>query len=548
MVASGRGSWDSVRQSFADQFEQDGSGFVYRRSQKGEAFRVSAEERTKFIEDFDRDLRRAQWMIYIGIGLAVAGVVLFTIVSHSNFPQVAGVVAMIFGMVPYLIYFRRAWAAPARALAGRTPIARELSRDEVHELKFRKITYGNLAAAAFGGVVIAFAGSKSLDFHSVSTWLWAVPGVGLVLFAAVQAFRKWQFDEANAGRAPIMAPLQPAFATDIGQTTDEESKPPVWRYAPLAVIVLGIGFIAYTAAGKRLAQQAFFWPALIAAIGAWALFSVVQGYRKGRVTPFVRGYADSYERETQPKRYWASMAWNGLLGCGMLWLSLTPLLDMRSDRTVTHCVDEDDQFSLKDSFDACSSLIAGQVRSRHFDAADAYVYRGYDDDRLGARDRAVADYTQAIRLRPENGEVYGRRGLIYLNSGKFNVAVADFSRALELDPKDRWSLANRGLAYALMRQTSLAEADFQAVEAIDKSNPVMLRGRAVLSINALNMADAVTYLTASMKRDPDNLWAVRTRAWAYRQLGDDEHADADIARYEKLSGRPAFVTVPPQKS
>jgi Flp pilus assembly protein TadD len=95
-----------------------------------------------------------------------------------------------------------------------------------------------------------------------------------------------------------------------------------------------------------------------------------------------------------------------------------------------------------------------------------------------------------------------------------------------------------------MKDTPRAEADFRVVEASDKSNPVMLRGRAVLSINALNMADAVSYLTASLKSDPDNVWTVRTRAWAYRQLGDDEHADADIKTYERLSGRPAFFNVP----
>jgi hypothetical protein len=51
MIAKRITSWDGVRQAFAEQFEQSGANFIYRRSQKGEAIRVSAEERSKFIVD-----------------------------------------------------------------------------------------------------------------------------------------------------------------------------------------------------------------------------------------------------------------------------------------------------------------------------------------------------------------------------------------------------------------------------------------------------------------------------------------------------------------
>jgi tetratricopeptide (TPR) repeat protein len=542
------GTWDAARQSFADQFEQDTSGFVYRRSQKGEAIRVSVEERQKFIDAFNRNLSRSSLILSASLVLIVGGVVLCGIVTGWHVPDAAFVVAGVGAMIPYLAYYRWAWGAPSRALEGRTPIARERSRDEVRQLTFQRMTYGNLAAAAGGGLAVPLIASGRHDLLSGWGRLWLVFGAALILFAGVQAFRKWRFEQDNPALPPLQATSAPVIAGLAVQADDEpdgaDSKRSLWRYAPLALILLGIGFIAYTAAGKRLAQEPIFWPSLMALFGAWALFTVLQGFRTGKVTPWVRGSWDSYDRETHPKSYWASMAWNAVLGGGVFWFALVGLRDVPSQTVQNHCANEHDQFTVKASFDACTQLIVGKARATYLSAGDAYDYRGYDDERLNNRELAIADYTQAIRLEPKDEYAYFHRGVIFLNTRRLDNAVADLSRAHELDPKDAWSLANRGLAYALMKDTPRAEADFRVVEASDKSNPVMLRGRAVLSINALNMADAVSYLTASLKSDPDNVWTVRTRAWAYRQLGDDEHADADIKTYERLSGRPAFFNVP----
>lgn len=547
------GSWDAARQAFADQFEQDASGFVYRRSRKGEAIRVSAEERQQFIEGFSRDLTRAMFVMAATMALVVGGMLVLGTGRGWDVPEAAVVAGIVAATIPYFAYYWWAWGAPSRALQGRTPIARERSREEVRELTFRRMTYGNLATAAAGGIALPLIGSRG---HGLLTgWgrLWIVGGAALVLFVGVQAFRKWRFDQDHPGLKPLEAPTPRPLILPAGATGDDadedqaDSKKSLWRYVPLVLIVGAVGFIVYTDQGRGLAQEPYFWPALMALFGAWALFTVVRGFQTGKITPFSRGSWDSYRRATEPKRFWASMAWNGLLGGAVLWFSLLGLRDVPSDMTQAHCENDKGQSTVKASFDACTKLIEGKVRPTRISLGDAYEYRGFDDEQLNKGELALADFTQAIRLQPKDDYPYSQRGLLFLATGKLDDAIADLSRAYELNPKDVRSIANRGVAYALMKDTNRAEADFQVVEAIDKSNPVMLRGRAVLSINELNMADAVKYLTASMKRDPDNIWAVRTRAWAYRQLGDDQDADADIARYEKLSGRPAFFTVPSDK-
>lgn len=539
------GSWDSARQAFADQFEQDTGGLVYRRSRKGEAIRVSAEERQEFIDGFDRDLWRAMFVMIASTTLMLGGISLLSVLKGWNLPEGVVVVGIFAASIPYFAYYRWAWGAPSRALEGRTPIARERSPDEVRQLRFQRMTYRNLAAAAGAAVVLPLVGSR--HDHLFSGWgrLWLAAGAALLLFVGVQAFRKWQFDQQEGDRASSLP--QPQHRTMIDASVqgpaDLPDKKSAWRFVPLAVIALGFAFVAYTAAGHRFAQAPMFWPAVVAAIGAWALFSVAQGFRKGKVMPFIRGFADSYGRETQPKRFWASMAWNCALGVGLLWFALIGSGPPARNAVEEHCSNQQNEFPANESLDACTQLIDGRARLTYLSKDEAYVYRGLADASLGDRRGALADYSEAIRLNPSDTYAYLDRGLILSETMRLNEAVTDFSRAHELDPKSPWPLANRGLVYAMMKDSAHAEADFRAVEATDRSNAIVLRGRAVLSINDLDMADAVKYLTASLKRDPDNVWAVRTRAWAYRQLGDDQDADADIARYEKLSGRKGFITV-----
>jgi tetratricopeptide (TPR) repeat protein len=53
----------------------------------------------------------------------------------------------------------------------------------------------------------------------------------------------------------------------------------------------------------------------------------------------------------------------------------------------------------------------------------------------GNFDKAIADYTEAIRLAP-NFVVYSTRGLAYQSKGDLDHAIADFESALRINPND----------------------------------------------------------------------------------------------------------------
>src|SRR5210317_1443090 len=70
------------------------------------------------------------------------------------------------------------------------------------------------------------------------------------------------------------------------------------------------------------------------------------------------------------------------------------------------------------------------------------------DEHNKSSPQTLEDYNQAIRLDPDNAELYRNRGVGYKKLGQFNHALIDFSRAIQLDPDDPGNYSNRGNTYS----------------------------------------------------------------------------------------------------
>jgi len=88
-------------------------------------------------------------------------------------------------------------------------------------------------------------------------------------------------------------------------------------------------------------------------------------------------------------------------------------------------------------------------------AANAYLITGNFD-------RALADYSAAIELRPEYAEAYNNRGFAYGRRGGFEQAIRDLSRAIELAPDYGEAYNNRAVAYFSLLEYDKAWADVRA--------------------------------------------------------------------------------------
>jgi lipoprotein NlpI len=92
--------------------------------------------------------------------------------------------------------------------------------------------------------------------------------------------------------------------------------------------------------------------------------------------------------------------------------------------------------------------------------ASAYNNRGNAWGNKGGYDRAIEDYSEAIRLTPNYALAYNNRGKAWNHKGDYDRAIADYSEAIRLNPKDAWAYVNRGVTRFAQGRFELANADF----------------------------------------------------------------------------------------
>lgn len=87
-------------------------------------------------------------------------------------------------------------------------------------------------------------------------------------------------------------------------------------------------------------------------------------------------------------------------------------------------------------------------------------------------EKAIADFSQAIRLRPDYALAYNNRGLAYYHNGQQSLALSDFNMALKLHYSNPdYTLVNRGLLYTQMGRTDLALKDLKKAVSLNPGNP-----------------------------------------------------------------------------
>ena len=99
-------------------------------------------------------------------------------------------------------------------------------------------------------------------------------------------------------------------------------------------------------------------------------------------------------------------------------------------------------------------------------AAD-YRGRGNAWSCKGDNDKAIADYTAAIRLNPKEADAFYDRGIARENKGDWEKAIADYTKAIQLDPKFGDAHGNRGDAYGHKGDYEKAVADYSEFIRLD---------------------------------------------------------------------------------
>ena len=136
------------------------------------------------------------------------------------------------------------------------------------------------------------------------------------------------------------------------------------------------------------------------------------------------------------------------------------------------------------------------------DYLDALINRGgVKDTFLGRHAEAIADYDEAIRLDPGNAQAFYNRGVAKTNHERYEDAIADYDEAIRLDPNYVDALNNRdGLKDALGRHAE-AIADYDEAIRLDPGNAQAFYNPAVAKANPAIM------------EQPDRSWLERNAHW-----------------------------------
>ena len=78
--------------------------------------------------------------------------------------------------------------------------------------------------------------------------------------------------------------------------------------------------------------------------------------------------------------------------------------------------------------------------------------------------RAVADYTRVLEIKPEFAQIYNLRGNAYLKQSSFEKAIDDYSKALAIDPTSVEAYFNRSLACFKTKKYAQALKDVEALK------------------------------------------------------------------------------------
>jgi serine/threonine-protein kinase len=95
------------------------------------------------------------------------------------------------------------------------------------------------------------------------------------------------------------------------------------------------------------------------------------------------------------------------------------------------------------------------------DDEKAYILRANAYFKLRKRQAAFQDCSRAVQLKPDEPNTYVCRGIAYFGLQNRQAAITDFNRAIQVDPNHATAYYVRGIAYRVLGNKSAAIADFQ---------------------------------------------------------------------------------------
>ncbi|PWT85862.1 MAG: hypothetical protein C5B56_13360 [Proteobacteria bacterium] len=204
------------------------------------------------------------------------------------------------------------------------------------------------------------------------------------------------------------------------------------------------------------------------------------------------------------------------------------------------------------SIAGCTTVL-GRARESVQNRTMAFYNRGISYQAKGDHDRAIADFDQALKLRPNEPDALVNRGRSYEAKGDHDRAITDYEQVLKVRPGNLDALFNRGLSYEAKGDHDRAIADYDQVLKARPNDQDALYQRGASYLEKKNYDRGIADLDRLIRLKPNDKDGLLLRGMAFllrghaheaageRSVSDYDRALADFDRVIKLDPKSAVA-------
>lgn len=168
-----------------------------------------------------------------------------------------------------------------------------------------------------------------------------------------------------------------------------------------------------------------------------------------------------------------------------------------------------------------------------------YWYKGFCYRRLGETELAIREYSRSLELK-ETSEVYRNRGLCFTTVKLYDKAVLDFTRAIKLPPGDKRLYRERGSAYQALEEYKKAQADYEKALELEPADAELYTTLGDVQERLGEVQEALQSYQKAIQIDPNCARAYNNRGVLYAHQGEYQKALIQQRRAVKLAPNSAI--------
>jgi tetratricopeptide (TPR) repeat protein len=175
-----------------------------------------------------------------------------------------------------------------------------------------------------------------------------------------------------------------------------------------------------------------------------------------------------------------------------------------------------------------NEALADYTEALHINPNDVgtYILRGdLREMDMGDIDGGIADYTEAIRIAPQSWDAYMGRALVYyFDKGDYEAAIADYTVAISIHNTSAYTYHCRAWVYYLRDDFAHAIADYDKAIELDPQYIDSYLNRGRVKVEQSNFDAAISDFNKAQRVDPNSASPFYWRGYAYDEQNELEQA------------------------